>query len=76
MEHLHFVILMSQNTIFIAIAFLAAILVASLSGSHINPIVTMVMSIKGKIPKVEIPEYLSGQIAGGFIAYMLTKNRN
>jgi glycerol uptake facilitator-like aquaporin len=69
------VILMSQNTVFIAIAFLGAILVAGLSGGHINPVVTMIMAIKGKIPRVEIPEYLSGQIAGALAAYMLTKNK-
>ena len=69
------VILMSQNTVFIALAFLGAILIASLSGGHINPVVTMIMSIKGKIPRVEIPEYLSGQIAGALLAYMVTKNK-
>jgi len=67
------VILMTQNPLFIALAFLAAIILSSLSGGHINPVVTMIMAVKGNIPKIEIPEYLSGQIAGGLIAFMLIK---
>ena len=67
-------ILATQNTFFIAFAFLAAILIAGFSGSHINPVVTMVMKLKGNIPASAVPEYILGQIAGAFVALQVSKS--
>ena len=67
-------IITTQNTFFIAFAFLAAILIASFSGSHINPVVTMVMKLKGSIPGSSVPEYLLGQIAGAVLALHVSKS--
>ena len=67
-------ILATQNTFFIAFAFLAAILIAGFSGSHINPVVTMVMKMKGTIPGSSVPEYILGQVAGGLAALYVSKH--
>ena len=65
------VVLMSTNQIYIALGFLAAILVANISGGHINPVVTMVKYIQGAITQTQGINYLIGQVLGALLAYFV-----
>ena len=67
------VILMTNNVIYIALGFLAAIIIANFSKSHINPVITMIKSMQGIISNQEVFEYLAGQVTGAIIALILIK---
>jgi glycerol uptake facilitator-like aquaporin len=67
-------VLLLNNPFHIAIAFLIAILVASSSKAHINPVITMVKQIQGTISSNESIEYLGGQVVGALLAYYIVKN--
>lgn len=41
--------------------------VGSFSGAHINPAVTLAMALSGDLPWNQVPEYMSGQLLGGFL---------
>ena len=41
------------------------------SGGHINPAVTIALAAIGKLPWTQVPTYLAGQFAGGFIGAIL-----
>ena len=69
-------VLSSHSMVFIAFAFLAAILIANSSGSHINPAITLTMYLKGAINSSQIPEYLIGQILGAIIALKVSQKIN
>ncbi|KAJ3654977.1 hypothetical protein Zmor_014127 [Zophobas morio] len=45
----------------------------AISGSHINPIITLAAFLLGKLPLVEIPGYLTGQFLGSTAAYGLIR---
>ena len=45
--------------------------VGSISGAHINPAVTLALAAQGAFPWAEVPIYISGQMAGGFIGAIL-----
>jgi len=64
-------ILVTSNPIFIAAAFLCAITVASLSAGHLNPVVSFVMALSGKIKYSSAFEYLIGQILGALGAFLI-----
>ncbi|KAK4879665.1 hypothetical protein RN001_007811 [Aquatica leii] len=42
-----------------------------ISGSHINPMVTIAGAVSGKLPFIEVPIYFVGQFAGAFAGYGL-----
>jgi glycerol uptake facilitator len=46
---------------------LAVYAVGRISGAHINPAVTLSLAATGKLPWGEVPQYLSGQMAGAFL---------
>ena len=63
-------ILTSGNPLFIAAAFLAAITIAgAVSGGHINPVVSLVMVMKGTIQSSQLLVYVPAQVLGAFTAY-------
>jgi len=67
-------ILSTKNKYYIALAFLLAITVSNISKGHINPVVTLVKYIQGAVTKEETMRYVSGQVAGGLLAYyVITK---
>jgi len=67
-------VLLTTNPIYITLAFLAAILLANISGGHINPIITMVKSMQGAISNKQVFEYISAQMSGAVIALILVKH--
>lgn len=50
---------------------MAVFCVGRVSGAHINPAVTLGLAAIGELPRVEIPYYLVGQLAGGFLGAVL-----
>ncbi|MES2597255.1 MAG: MIP/aquaporin family protein [Verrucomicrobiota bacterium] len=44
---------------------------AAISGAHLNPAVTLAMAYLGKLPWAEVPGYVGGQMAGGFLGAVL-----
>ena len=64
-------ILVTADPIFITAAFLCAITIASASAGHINPIVSLVMALSGKINYIQAFEYLIGQVIGGTFAFLV-----
>jgi glycerol uptake facilitator protein len=46
---------------------------ASYSGAHFNPMVSIIMGIKGVLDWSQVPLYIAAQVAGGFIAYAINK---
>ena len=42
-----------------------------ISGSHINPIITIAAAVCGKLAFIEVPIYFIGQFAGAFLGYGL-----
>ena len=46
--------------------FTAVFIVASVSGAHINPAVTIGLAAAGKFPWAEVPMYLIAQMLGAF----------
>jgi glycerol uptake facilitator protein len=51
--------------------FVGAFTVASVSGAHLNPAVTLAMAITGKLPWAETPVYIVGQMIGAFLGATL-----
>ncbi len=51
------------------------VVVAAISGGHINPAITVALAVYGRFPWREVPLYISSQIAGGtvgaFVLYAL-----
>ncbi len=45
--------------------------VGRISGAHINPAVTIALAVAGKFPWSEVPKYIGGQMAGGFLGAVL-----
>ena len=69
-------ILLATNGNAIAVGITIALLVMMLgnvSGAHVNPAVTIAMSLIGKIPMKEIVPYVLSQIAGGLVALEVHK---
>jgi glycerol uptake facilitator-like aquaporin len=66
-------VLTNNNAIYIAAAFLAAITIAASSGANLNPIVTLIMVLKGVIPTALVLQYLIGQVCGGLGAFFVYK---
>lgn len=69
-----YVILATGQPVPIGLAVIAAILmVGNISGGHLNPAVSVVMAISGRLSMKELVPYILAQIAGGFIALELSK---
>ena len=65
----------SGNPLIIAAGFLAAITIAgTLSGGHINPVVSIVSVLNGSISSGVIGTYFISQLAGGLAAYYLVQS--
>ena len=51
-----------------AVAITAAIyIVGAVSGAHINPAITVALSVWGLFPKGRVPAYVAAQFAGAFL---------
>jgi glycerol uptake facilitator protein len=50
---------------------MAVYAVGRISGAHINPAVTLSLAAVGKLPWVQVPAYLGGQMVGAFIGAIL-----
>jgi glycerol uptake facilitator protein len=68
----------AQNSGWIVIAtgwamavFVGAFAVASVSGAHLNPAVTIGLFVAGNVPAADIPTYVIGQFIGAFIGAVL-----
>src|SRR3954447_24670535 len=50
---------------------LAVYLCGRLSGGHINPAVTLALSVRGEFPRSRILPYWSAQLAGAFVGALI-----
>lgn len=51
--------------------FVGAFSVATVSGAHLNPAVTVGLAVAGKTPWDQVPIYIAGQFVGAFIGALL-----
>jgi hypothetical protein len=69
-----YVILATGNPLAIGAALALIILIASpISGGHINPAVSVVMSSAGRLPTMDLLPYVVAQVLGGLVALQLYK---
>ena len=69
-----YIILATGNPLAIGAALALAILItSSISGGHINPAVSIVMTSAGKLPVNDLLPYCLAQIFGGLVALELFK---
>ena len=69
-----YVILATGNPLSISAALaLIIIMTSSISGGHINPVISIVMAAAGKLPTNEVIPYSLAQIFGGLVALELYK---
>lgn len=54
-----------------AAAFVAVYAVASVSGAHLNPAVTLALALSGKFPWAQVPSYCAAQVLGAFVGATL-----
>jgi aquaporin Z len=66
-------ILLTGNAVYIAAAFLAAITIAGVSGGHINPVVSLIMALKGAITFKTMAEFIVAQVGGAVAASVVSK---
>src|SRR5271166_2735861 len=54
-------------------AALAALIVTfgSFSGAHLNPVVSLAMALRGRMPWAEVPFYMAAQFCGGLLGTIL-----
>ncbi len=46
---------------------------ASYSGAHLNPMVSVIMGLKGVLDWGQVPLYIGAQMAGGVVAWAINK---
>lgn len=64
-----YIILLTGNPFAIGSSLAIAVFTtAKISGGHVNPAVTFVMWIAGKLPTVDLAPYILAQLAGGLTA--------
>jgi len=64
-----YVILLTGNAFAIGAALAIAIFVsAGISGGHVNPAVSVIMTLAGKLPVSDLLPYVVAQVAGGVLA--------
>jgi aquaporin Z len=69
-----YVFIVTANPFAVAAALALVILLASrISGGHMNPVVSIVMASRGKIPTSDLMPYIIAQILGGLIALEISK---
>jgi len=69
-----YVILSTGNPLAIVAALALAIFITSdISGSHLNPAVSVVMASAGKLPINELLPYCVAQVLGGLVALEIYK---
>jgi glycerol uptake facilitator-like aquaporin len=69
-----YVILATGNPLATGAALALIILIASpISGGHINPAVSVVMSSAGRLPTTDLLPYVVAQVLGGLVALQLYK---
>ena len=67
-------ILITGNPIMIGAALAAAAAAGgSISGGHYNPVVSIVMLVKGKLASADFMGYLLSQVLGGLLALEVAK---
>lgn len=72
---LMFVIFASGHWLAIAAALAVILIIAGpISGSHVNPAVTMSLYAAGKVPKSDVLPYVISQILGALAAFYAYKN--
>src|SRR5436853_14232 len=50
---------------------MAVYAVGRISGGHINPAVTLSLAVTGRLPWADVPQYIGGQMVGGFLGAIL-----
>ena len=65
------VILITKNPIFISATFLISIIISKTSGSHLNPLVTLMSWLNKNITSSQIIIYLGAQVLASIVAYIL-----
>ena len=69
-----YVILATGSAIPIGLALTVAIMVGgNISGGNYNPVVSIMMTAAGKLPKKDLVPYIVAQVAGGLAALELYK---
>jgi aquaporin Z len=69
-----YIILAVGKPIAIGLALVAAIMmVGNISGAHLNPAVSVMMVLAGRLSMKELAPYVLAQIAGGVVALELSK---
>ena len=68
------VVLSSSNPLVIGAGLAIAVMVTGkVSGGHINPAVSVAMSVAKKMPSNDLLPYIVAQVAGGLVALELKK---
>ena len=66
-----YVILLTGNAFAVGAALAIAVFVtAKISGGHVNPAVSIVMTLAGKLPVSDLLPYVVAQVAGGVTALL------
>jgi aquaporin Z len=69
-----YVIITTGNYLAIGSALAVVVMVGGpISGGHFNPAVTIMMAIAGKHPMSDTLPYILAQVAGGLLAFELSK---
>lgn len=69
-----YVILATGNPLAIGATLALLILVlSSVSGGHVNPVISIVMAAAGQLPVADLMPYILSQILGGLVALELYK---
>lgn len=72
-----YIVLATGNPLAIGAAFgLTVLLTKNISGGHINPVTTVVMSSAGQIPSSDVIPYCLSQVFGGLFALEIFKQVN
>lgn len=68
------VVLSSSNPLVIGAGLaVAAMVTGKVSGGHLNPAISVVMSVAKKMPSNDLLPYIAAQVAGGLVALELKK---
>lgn len=68
------VVLSSSNPLVVGAGLALAVMVtAKVSGGHLNPAISVAMSVAKKMPSNDLLPYIVAQVAGGLVALELKK---
>ena len=69
-----YVVITTGNALAIGAALAIAIMIGGpISGGNFNPAITIMLGVAGKQPMKDIAPYILAQIAGGLVAFELSK---